>query len=504
MSDKTEFFAAIDLGSNSFHAVIARNVGEPASSNLMVVDRHKESVRLAAGLDGNDVLSEETQASALACLDRFKQLLNQIPPSHIRAVGTNTLRRAGNGNDFLQRAEAALGVPIDIISGLEEARLIYQGVSHDLGDAPDRRLVVDIGGGSTEFIHGLGETPLMMDSLQIGCVRLTQQYFRDKVITQETMNKALTDVRHELAPVKRRWRKAKWDIAIGASGTAQAIGQVLAELHITDGTLTADGLETLADICVAAGNSDALNFSCLSSDRSLVFPAGVAAMLSIFRTLKIKQMQPVETALREGVLQDLSGSSNYAEIRQRSVEQLAQRHHLDLEHGLRVERTAERILAKLAADWEIDVGSYSPLLHWAGRLHEIGLSIGHKNYHQHGAYILRNSNLPAFSHRDQESIALLILAQRKRFPVESFESSQVHSAKRLLQLQKLAAVLRIAIILHRTRNPDRVPEVAAIIKEGDLCLTFPSAWLESHPMVSHDLLQEKSKLLAAGITLRFE
>lgn len=503
MSDKTDFFAAIDLGSNSFHTVIARSVGDASSSNLMIVDRHKESVRLAAGLDANDVLNEGTQANALACLDRFKQLLNQIPPAQIRAVGTNTLRRAGNGNDFLQRAEAALGVPIDIISGLEEARLIYQGVSHDLGNAPSKRLVVDIGGGSTEFIHGEDEKPLMMDSLQIGCVRLTQQFFPNKAITQAAMSNAITEVRHELAPVKRRWRKAKWDIAIGASGTAQAIGQVLSELQITDGTLTADGLETLADICVAAENSDSLNFAALSADRALVFPAGVAAMLGIFRTLKIKRMQPVETALREGVLQELSGGSNYAEIRQQSVEQLAQRHHLDLEHGLRVERTAERLLAQLVSNWDIDFNSQSPLLHWAARLHEIGLTIAHKNYHQHGAYILRNSNLPAFSHRDQESIATLILAQRKRFPFESFESVEPRRSKRLIQLKKLAVVLRIAIILHRTRNPDRVPEVNASIVNNELCLSFPPSWLLGHPMVSHDLTQERNKLLAAGITLRF-
>jgi exopolyphosphatase/guanosine-5'-triphosphate,3'-diphosphate pyrophosphatase len=418
-------------------------------------------------------------------------------------VGTNTLRRAGNGSDFLQRAEAALGVPIDIISGLEEARLIYRGVSHDLGDAPEKRLVIDIGGGSTEFIHGLGETPLMMDSLQIGCVRLTQQFFRDKSISREAMNNAITEVRHELGPVKRRWRKAKWDIAVGASGTAQAIGQVLAELQLTDGTITRDGLEALVDTCVAAGNSDALDVTSLSSDRSFVFPAGVAAMLGIFRTLKIKRMQPVETALREGVLQELSGGSNYAEIRQQSVEQLALRHHLDLEHGLRVERTAERLLAQLATDWEIDFSSHSPLLHWAGRLHEIGLSIAHKNYHQHGAYILRNSNLPAFSHRDQESIALLIQAQRKRFPNELFDSDEPRSSKRLSQLKKLAVVLRIAIILHRTRNPDRVPELAASIEADGLCLKFPPAWLAGHPMVSHDLSQEKNKLQSAGIALLF-
>lgn len=503
MSDKTDFYAAIDLGSNSFHAVIARSVGDSSSSSLMVVDRHKEAVRLAAGLDENDVLSDTTQAGALACLDRFKQLLNQIPPAHIRAVGTNTLRRAGNGNDFLQRAETALGVPIDIISGLEEARLIYQGVSHDLGDAPEQRLVIDIGGGSTEFIHGSGETPLMMDSLQIGCVRLTKQFFAEGIIGATAFNNAITEVQHELSPVKRRWRKANWEIAIGASGTAQAISQVLAELQITDGALTRDGLEQLAEICVARGHTSELNFNSLSADRKIVFPAGTAAMLGIFRSLKIKTMIPVETALREGVLQELSGSSNYAEIRQQSVEQLALRHHLDLEHGLRVERTAERLLSQIADEWDVDFAGYSPLLHWAARLHEIGLSIAHKSYHQHGAYILQNSSLPAFSHRDQESIALLIQAQRKRFPIEAFESPQDVGSGSRSSLKKLAVLLRLAIILHRTRNPDRVPEVNLSLADGTLCLAFPPTWLDTHPMVTHDLSQERNKLQSAGIDMQF-
>lgn len=503
MSDKTDFYAAIDLGSNSFHVVIARSVGDASSRSLMIVDRHKEAVRLAAGLDSNDVLSDSTQTNALACLERFKQLLNHIPPAHIRAVGTNTLRRAGNGNDFLQRAEAALGVPIDIISGLEEARLIYQGVSHDLGAAPERRLVIDIGGGSTEFIHGAGETPLMMDSLQIGCVRLTTQFFSDGLISSQAMNAATIEVQHELTPVKRRWRHADWDIAIGASGTAQAIGQVLAELQLTDGTLTRNGLEQLAGVCISKGDTRELNFASLSSDRKVVFPAGLAAMLGIFRSLKIKTMVPVETALREGVLQELSGSSNYAEIRQQSVARLAYRHHLDLEHGLRVERTAERLLSQVADAWAVDFATYSPLLHWAARLHEIGLSIAHKNYHQHGAYILRHSNLPAFSHRDQESIALLIQAQRKRFPVDVFESTQRRCNDRLQRLKKLAVLLRLAIILHRTRNPDRVPEVNLSLDNETLCLGFPPAWLASHPMVSHDLLQEKNKLSNAGIAMQF-
>lgn len=503
MSDKTDFFAAIDLGSNSFHAVIARDVGDESNSNLMIIDRHKESIRLAAGLSKDDVLSEDTQSDALACLDRFKQLLNQIPPSHIRAVGTNTLRRAGNGNDFLQRAEAALGTPIDIISGLEEARLIYQGVSHDLGDAPQKRLVIDIGGGSTEFINGEGETPLMMDSLQIGCVRLTQQFFPKSFVTAESMRDAILEVEHELSPVKRRWRKAKWDIAIGASGTAQALGQVLAELQLSNGNITRDGLEELAKICVATGDALELNFSSLSFDRNLVFPAGVAAMLGIFRTLNIKEMQPVATALREGVLQDLSGSSNYAEIRQHSVEQLANRHHLDLEHGLRVERTAERLLNQLSDSWGINQTLYAPLLHWAARLHEIGLSIAHKNYHQHGAYILSNSNLPAFARRDQESISKLIQAQRKRFPVEAFESNQQAVGEHLQLLKHLAVLLRISIILHRTRNPDRVPEVSASGDINMLRIDFPAGWLDSHPMVSHDLSQERNKLSSAGIQLTF-
>lgn len=495
--DQSQLLAAVDLGSNSFHTVVARYHG----NRLDIIDRHKETVRLAAGIDDDYYLSEPAQNRALDCLERIQQLMSQVPPENIRAVGTNTLRRISNSQTFLPKAEAALGSSIDIISGHEEARLIWLGVTQSLGDAPAKRLILDIGGGSTEFIYGENQTPRQLASLQIGCVRLTEKYFANGDLTRKAFKAAKQDAMHELAPIQRRWRKFPWEIAIGTSGSAQAISLVLRDNGITDGTITYTGMRAVRSLCLKCGNSEQLHLAGLSSDRQRVFAAGLAAMMGIFKALKIDSLRTTETALREGVLYDLIGDRQGRELRHESVRSLARHYHLDRKHGRRISRTARELLRQVATPWKLEAEIYPAYLHWAARLHEIGLGIGFRGYHRHGAYIIDHSNLPGFSRQEQYILATLIQAHRKRLPLERLQSMK---EKKALVIIKLAILLRIAVYLHRDRAPKRDTKVEITAKRNTVTLTFQRGWLARHPLTRADLAQEAERLAEAGFTLKIE
>lgn len=495
--DQEQLIAAVDLGSNSFHTVVARCHG----NQLDIIDRHKETVRLAAGLNSSNSLNQAAQTRALDCLERLKQLLSQVPQQNIRAVGTNTLRRISNSASFLPLAEKALGSSIDIISGQEEARLIWLGVTQSLGDAPSKRLIIDIGGGSTEFIYGEGHTPHELASLQIGCVRLTENYFSNGDLNKAAFKAARQHAMHELAPIQRRWRKFPWDIAIGTSGSAQAISLVLKENGITDGEITYAGMRAARALCIERGNSSNLDLAGLSNDRQRVFAAGLAAMMGIFKALKIKSMRTTETALREGVLYDLMGDRQGRELRHESVRALAKRYRLDNKHGRRISKTARLLLTQVATHWNLGSDSYAAYLHWAARLHELGLVVEHRSYHRHGAYVVDNSNLPGFSRQEQHILGTLIQGHRKRLPLERLSAL---SEERALILIKLAILLRIAVYLHRDRAPKREPQVSIHADRNSLTLAFKRGWLARHPLTFADLKQEATRLAEAGFTLKIE
>ena len=489
-----QLIAAVDLGSNSFHTVIGRY----EDKKLDIIDRHKETVRLAAGLDANDNLSEEAQQRALDCLTRLKQLLGQIPNSNIRAVGTNTLRRINQSEAFLAKAEAALGSRIDIISGHEEARLIWLGVTQSLGEAPAKRLIIDIGGGSTEFIYGENHQPIQLDSLQIGCVRLTETWFPEGKLSNKAFKEAQLDAMHELAPIQRKWRKFKWDLVIGTSGSAQAISLVLAANGISDGTITLKGMLAAQALCVACKNSAKLQLNGLSEDRQKVFAAGLAAMIGIFKSLKIKRMRTTETALREGVLFDMLSDRQGRELRHESIRALAKRYRLDSKQGRRVSKTARELLSQVSKQWGLEEDIHAAFLHWAARVHELGLSLNHRGYHRHGAYILDHSNLPGFSRQEQYMLSTLVHGHRKSLPLSRLQSLAEPQAVIAL---KLAVLLRIAVYLHRDRTPKKAPEVRARASSNKLTLTFRTGWLNRHPLTKLDLQTESTRLAEAGYKL---
>jgi exopolyphosphatase/guanosine-5'-triphosphate,3'-diphosphate pyrophosphatase len=489
-----ETLAVLDLGSNSFHLVVATlRHGE-----LQVVDRLRETVRLAAGMDQDGRLAPDAITRALECLGRFAQRLRGLPPEAVRAVGTNTLRSATDGEDFLRRAEAVLGHDIEVVSGREEARLIYQGVSHSVADDGRRRLVLDIGGGSTEFIIGEHHEPLHMESTAMGCVTWSQAHFPDGAVTARTLNRAKLAALMQIEPYQAFFQNVGWEHAIGTSGTLRAVERVLRLSGWTPGGITLTGLRRLADSLVKAGRVEKLQLPGLSETRMQVFAGGMAIALAAFEALGIDHMQVSDGALREGLLYDLMGRLRHEDVRSRSVAALATRFGVDAMQAARVERTAVALLAEVADAWNLDDDGARQLLRWAAQLHELGLAVAHNGHHKHGAYILENADLPGFSHQEQLTLAAMVRGHRRKFPAPLFKKL---TGGRASLAARLTLLLRLSATLHRSRNPAPLPHLKLDAADARLHIHFPPDWLDAHPLTRADLAQEADYLKAAGIRL---
>ena len=480
--------AALDLGSNSFHLIVALDQGE----RLQVVDKHREMVRLAKGLNADNALTEAAQSRALACLTRLGQRLRGLHAANVRVVGTNTLRKARNAEAFIRRAEAALGHGIDIISGREEARLVYLGVSHSLEDDSDWRLVVDIGGGSTELILGRRFQPRLTESLQMGCAALSEAHFADGRIDGERLDAAERAACQELEVIERIYRARGWNRAIASSGTALAAHGVI-EAELGGREITHKGLDHIKQRMIDAGHIERLNFATVNRERAPVFPGGVAILAAIFESLQLERMSVSDGSLREGLLHDLLGRVHDEDIREKTVRDIARRYHVDRDHAARVARTALNLLEQLRHAWRMDDPELEAALHWAAALHEIGLDIAHQQYHKHGGYLLDNMDLPGFSHSEQHRVALLVRAHRRKFPAEDFAGAT--------HLARLCALLRIAVVLHRSRADGPLPPLGVAPVEGGVRLSLPKKWLHAHPLTELDLEQEASHLAAGPVRL---
>ncbi len=484
--------AAVDLGSNSFHMIVA----QVSNSSLHVLDRLQEMVRLAGGLDARDRLSPVARRRAIECLARFGQRLRGFPPGAVRAVGTNTLRRMHDAERFLVDAERALGHPIEIIAGREEARLIYQGMAQSRPDDGKRRLVLDIGGGSTELILGEGREPLAMESLHMGCVVLSRAHFADGRITAKAMRRAETAARLELQPVESQFRRG-WEIAIGTSGTIRAIRAVLRGQGWTQGEITRPALLQLREAILDAGHVDDLDLSGLNPERAPVFPGGVAVLIAVFDALGISQMQVADGALREGLLYDLVGRLTHHDVRERTVNALAARFRADTSQAERVARTAADCFRQVAKIWELDA-EQARLLDWAARLHEIGLVVAHNQYHKHGAYMVEKADLPGFSWQEQQLLATLIRAHRRKFPADVFAALPVATQP---SARRLSILLRLAVLLHRGRHDIDLKGLRVRVAGRVVQVRFARGWLRRHPLTQADLDQEIQWLKAAGVRL---
>ncbi len=487
--------AAVDLGSNSFHMIVARVL----NGQLHVVDRLQEMVRLAAGLDDQNRLDKDSRARALECLSRFGERLRGMPESSVRVVGTNTLRRARNAAKFLVSAERALGQRIEIISGQEEARLIYQGVAHYLPDDDRQRLVLDIGGGSTEIIVGRRLEPVRMESLYVGCVGLSREHFPKGRITPRAMRHAETAARLEFQPVEAPFRALGWQVAYGSSGTVRAIGSALAARRDAEDGITLDGLYRLRETLLAAGHVRELKPLGIGEERAGVFPGGLAILIAAFEALRIERLTVSDGALREGLLYDLFGRIRHEDVRAGTIASLTARYHVDRAQAARVARTAREAFAQVAEAWSLGEEE-GQALEWAARLHEIGLAIAHSKYHRHGAYLVQHSDLPGFSWQEQRLLAVLIRAHRRRLPEDVFDELPRKGAR---TARRLSMLLRLAVVLHRGRVEQELPPFAIGAGKRSLRLRFPRGWLAHHPLTHEDLAQEAAFLSAAGLRLKY-
>ncbi|MGD9842367.1 MAG: exopolyphosphatase [Steroidobacteraceae bacterium] len=492
-----EIIAAVDLGSNSFHMVVARHLHD----QLIIIDRLREPVRLASGLDDQRRLSREVTDRALACLQRFGQRLREMNAQSVRVVGTNTFRQARRKGAFLERAHAALGHPIEIIAGIEEARLIYLGVMHSSPSEPGKRLVVDIGGGSTELIIGEGLHTHQLESLHMGCVTMSRQFFDDGDITEKRMKRARLAARVELEPIIERYKSTGWEQALGSSGTIRALSEVARACGSSDGSITLAVLEKAIEQALHAGHVSRLRLPGLDEDRLPVFVGGLAILTEVIYSLDIRTMRATDGALREGLLHDLLGRHTDEDARARSVRSMATRYHVDIAQAERVEATALRLLRDLEQVWAIGEPMAEQMLSWAARLHEIGLDISHAHYHKHGAYLLRNSDMQGFPCEEQLLLAALVGAHRRKLSLQALEElvPPWH-----LKAELLIVLLRVAVLLNRGRSTASLPEITLAAKIRMLELKFPSHWLDEHPLTRADLEQEAEFLKAVGFRLKFE
>ena len=490
-----DVIAAVDLGSNSFHMIVARY----SHGQLTIVDRLREMVRLAAGLDEQGRLERGAVERAIECLQRFGQRLRDMKAEGVRVVGTNTLRRAKRKGAFLDRARAALGHPIEVISGIEEARLVYLGVAHTMPSNPGPRLAVDIGGGSTELIIGEGLHARKLESLYMGCVSMSTRFFHDGAITERRMKRARLAARLELEPVRESFRALGWESAVGSSGTIRTVAEVLRARGQTDGVITLSAIEALIENLLRVGELARLKLPGLADERLPVFPGGLAILAEVLEVFGIDNMRVADGALREGLLYDLVGRLTDEDARVRSVRAMQSRYHVDVAQAARVEATALKFLGQTQKEWDLEEPFAELVLSWAARLHEIGLDVSHSHYQKHGAYLLEHADMTGFPQEEQRILACIVGGHRRKVHLDGLQDLNPpwHT-----KAEYLIVMLRLAVLLHRGRSPIALPAIELKAKGRSLELSFPKGWIEEHPLTAADLERETDYLKAAGFKLK--
>jgi exopolyphosphatase/guanosine-5'-triphosphate,3'-diphosphate pyrophosphatase len=490
---RQDILAAVDLGSNSFHLQIGRAV----DGQIYLLDSLREVVRLGAGLTAEKRIDRATQARALEALGKFGERLRGFPRQAVRAVGTNTLRVAKNAPQFLREARHVLGFPIEVIAGREEARLIYAGVAHSLPLAGHRRLVVDIGGGSTEFVVGAGFDPLLTESLYMGCVSYSLKYFPEGRIDKGRMKRAELAARQELAGIVHAYRKTGWQEAVASSGTARSIESIVRENGYAQNGITREGLERLRSLLIKHERADPERIPGLRANRAPVLPGGVAILGAVLDEFDIDTVQVSDGALRHGVLYDLLGRvERRGDMREATVAALMRRYHVDIEQAERVRRVAlgiyDALNAKSDRDREDDPDRL--MLEWAARVAEIGLSIAHAQYHKHSAYILSNADMPGFSRMEQQRLARVVLAHRGK--LAKIEDPGPEGADWVAVF-----ALRVASTVLRRRAEVAIPLVRVSADPGGFELDLPQTWLDENPLTAEALEAEADHWRAVGMRL---
>ena len=487
--------AAIDMGSNSFHMVIARL----ENGEVRPIQKMAEKVMLASGLDRRRMLDAEAFDRGLDCLRRFADCISHIDPKWVRCVGTNTLRQARNGEAFLRQARQILRCPVEVVAGREEARLIYLGVSHTLADDGDNRLVFDIGGGSTEFIIGKRFEPVLTESLGMGCVSWRDRFFADGHIKKNYFHNAVLEARAEVETIENIYKRMGWVDVVGASGTVRSIEHALLENGWCDDGITLPALYKLRDRVLTFDHLDQIAIDGIKPERRSLLPSGLAIMIAICEQLGLKRLHYSDGAMREGILYDLLGRHYHEDVRERSVAAMMNRYSVDVAQAERVRLAALKALNQVKHDW--DLGHFcQDWLGWAALTHEVGMAISHNSFHKHGAYLLTHSDLPGFTRQDQQVLAILVENHRRKI-----RETDIQEMPALLQekIKRLVLLLRLATVLHRARHDDLSPDFRLSVGRRSMKLEFADNWLEEHPLQQGELQDEQTIWKKIGYRLEF-
>ncbi len=484
--------AAVDLGSNSFHLIIARiEHGE-----MRPVEVLAEKVQLGAGLE-NGVLSQEAIERGHECLARFAQMLESVEHERIRVVGTNALRVAKNRRDFTQPARQILGSRVDVIYGREEARLVYLGVAHSLSDDEQSRLVIDIGGGSTEFIIGQRFEPQRLESLQMGCVSYARDYFPEGQIDAENFRRAYAAACINTSHIRQQYNSSRWVECVGSSGTLQAIEDILVENGWSESGVQREGLKKLEASLLKFDSFDKLKIDGLNPNRRNVITSGVAITSALFDMLNIDTMRTSKGALREGVIYDLMGRLSHEDVRERTINALMQRYSVDEDTATIVSRRARILFKATRNSWQLDNNDWEQV-HRIARTHEIGMAISHKHFNRHSAYLLRNADLPGFSQEEQEELAMLAVSHRGK--LDTGYIADIPKSEQIRAI-RLIAITRLAALFKYVEQLERLPDLSIEAGDDFLTLDFPENWLTQHPLTASELTNETNVFAKVGITL---
>jgi exopolyphosphatase/guanosine-5'-triphosphate,3'-diphosphate pyrophosphatase len=488
-----DLVAAVDLGSNSFHMVVARYV----LGQLRIIDRIKEHVRLADGLNDEKHLDIDAQTRALNCLAVFGQRLAYVDAANVRVIATHTVRTMKNPDAFLLQAETALGHRIEVVAGREEARLIYLGVAHDKPPKRNKRLVIDIGGGSTEFVIGKGFEIIERESLQIGCIANIKRFFPDKKVTAKLWQKAKTQISVDMQPFLRNFKVQHWQEVYGASGTIHALSEVAKAQGWCDGTLTLKIVQQLRNELIAFGHFSGIRWPQISASRKHSIAGGLLTLETAFEVLGIDKLNTSDYALREGTLFDILGRTQAHDPRMDSVQALQSRYSIDLLQAQRVENYALGLFDQVKKYWQLNSFDREALS-WACQLHEIGLCVSHSHHHHHGFYLIEQSDIAGFSKTDQHFIAILIRNQRRDI---HFKSLLTLPEERAVSALRCALLLRLAVLFYRNHTAERIPKLKLEVGKSKLSLIFSKKWLAKHPLTQSDLESERGYLKLANINL---
>ena len=494
-----ELYATIDLGSNSFHMLTAAL----EHNEIKILDSISEKVMLAEGLSKIDGIHPDAMQRGLECIDRFAQRLASIPRQNIRIVGTNTLRAAKNADDYVVQLEKRLGgIPIDIVSGIEEARLIYLGVNHSWSSITQhtKNLVTDIGGGSTEFIIGKNFKLKNAESLRMGCVAY-RRYFPDELITSPNFQRAVRAAKLELSNIKKDFPNKSWENAVGSAGTFKAIEKILIENQLSDEGITLAGLKKLKSMLLGFKNFNELEIGGLKPLREKTIVPGVAICMAIFQSLGIKHLHISRGGLREGILYDLIGRLKAEDIRQRSIQALCRRYHVSEVKS----KLYRKICRKLASNIEqgqdnILSSEHLHFLDWAAQCCRIGLSISHSQYHKHSAYLVEHSELSGFTIKERKILAAIVKNHRRKLCLDIFEQARFNRHQKRAFLTTIL-ILRLTNIIGQNGKNNRSGHIALAIKQDKFDILLDQKWIQKHSLIRKALELETTYWERAGVEL---